>query len=207
MKIRSEEVMQNYLLLDKLEHEELIPFIKKYLNRRSAISFFYYSLNILLLLLGSIAIYANITYLNANIGNVIFHYCFGSTVSFLLIPIHEYIHVLAYKYVGASETSLDCNLKKFYFMALADKFVANRKEFTLIALAPFVVISSILIILAFFSSNYWQLTILGCALLHSAMCSGDFGLLGYFLFHKDKEVVTFDDVSNKVSYFFTLKKA
>lgn len=154
MKIRSEEVMQNYLLLDKLEHEELIPFIKKYLNRRSAISFFYYSLNILLLLLGSIAIYANITYLNANIGNVIFHYCFGSTVSFLLIPIHEYIHVLAYKYVGASETSLDCNLKKFYFMALADKFVANRKEFTLIALAPFVVISSILIILAFFSSNY-----------------------------------------------------
>jgi hypothetical protein len=37
---------------------------------------------------------------------------------------------------------------------------------------------------------------------HTAMCSGDFGLLNYFEFYKDKEIVTYDDVENKISYFY-----
>ena len=34
------------------------------------------------------------------------------------------------------------------------------------------------------------------------MCSGDFGLLSYFEFNKDKQVVTYDDIENKISYFY-----
>jgi hypothetical protein len=34
------------------------------------------------------------------------------------------------------------------------------------------------------------------------MCSGDFGILSYFELHKDKEVVTYDDIENKISYFY-----
>ena len=123
-------------------------------------------------------------------------------IAFLLVPLHEYIHVLAYKSQGATNTSYDANLKKFYFMALADKFVANKKEFEVVALAPFTSITTILIIFLFVVSHTWALTIVGILLTHTAMCSGDFGLLSYFEFHKDKKVVTFDDVENKVSYFY-----
>lgn len=34
------------------------------------------------------------------------------------------------------------------------------------------------------------------------MCSGDFGLLSYFEYHKNKHVVTYDDVENQISYFY-----
>jgi RNA polymerase sigma factor (sigma-70 family) len=39
-------------------------------------------------------------------------------------------------------------------------------------------------------------------LAHAAMCSGDFGLLSYFEYHKTKQVATYDDVENKISYFY-----
>ncbi|MBK9716025.1 MAG: hypothetical protein IPO85_00595 [Saprospiraceae bacterium] len=46
------------------------------------------------------------------------------------------------------------------------------------------------------------MTISSVLLAHTAMCSGDFGLLSFFDFHKDKEPVTYDDVENKISYFY-----
>ncbi len=87
-------------------------------------------------------------------------------------------------------------------MALADQFVANKKEFEIVALAPFTVITSVLALLFFFVSPIWTLTIVGTLLAHTAMCSGDFGLLSFFEFHKDKLTVTFDDIENKISYFY-----
>jgi hypothetical protein len=46
------------------------------------------------------------------------------------------------------------------------------------------------------------MTVLSIYLTHTAFCSGDFGLLSYFDFNKDKEVVTYDDRAGKVSYFY-----
>ena len=37
---------------------------------------------------------------------------------------------------------------------------------------------------------------------HATMCAGDFALLNYFEFHREKELYTFDDVKNKTSYFY-----
>jgi hypothetical protein len=119
-----------------------------------------------------------------------------------LLPLHEYIHVLAYKFLGANNTSYAANLKKFYFMALADKFVASKKEFEFVALAPFVVISSLLIVMLFVVRSEWTLTIASMLLAHTAMCSGDFGLLSYLQFNKKRQVVSYDDIENKLSYFY-----
>ena len=90
-------------------------------------------------------------------------------------------------------------------MALADKFVANRKEFQIVALLPFIVISTTLLILLCFAGQVWSFTILGVLLTHTAFCSGDFGLLSYFDYHKDKDVVTYDDIENRISYFYGKK--
>lgn len=203
MNISPEELELNgYKLLEKLPHNDLPPFLKQYLNKKNRIFFTFYSITLLLL---GIAVYFFIDNFYHNylkIADWFYHYCLGFSIAFLLIPIHEYIHVLAYKSQGAQNTSYDYNLKKFYFMALAHKFVANKKEFQIVALAPFVVISSILIIALFFSSYNLTLTILGTLFCHTAMSSGDFALLSFFEFHKDKEILTYDEIDEKISYFY-----
>lgn len=203
MKIRPEELTENgYVLLDKLEHKELIPFIKKYLNKRTYTSFFYYAINLVLFLIAIVFFVLDFQKPSFVFFDWLYYYFIGFSIAFLLVPLHEYIHILAYQSQGAENTSYDANIKKFYFMALADKFVANRKSFRVVALAPFLVISGILLVFLSFANHPWTLTILGILFCHTAMCSGDFGLLSYFEFHKNKEVVTYDDIENKISYFF-----
>lgn len=127
---------------------------------------------------------------------------YGIFLALALIPLHEFIHVLAYKSQGAKHTSYDANLKKFYFMAIADRFVANKKEFTIVALAPFVAISIVLFLLAVLSGPALSITFLSALLTHTACCSGDFGMLSYFAANKSKDVVTYDDKTKGISYFY-----
>jgi hypothetical protein len=203
MKIKPEELTDHqYVLLDSLAHHELVPFIRTYLKKKTKYVVIYYLSN---LLVAGLTVYLFVDqyhFKGFNLGNRFTHFAYGLAIAFALVPLHEYIHVLAYRSQGAVNTSYAANLKKFFFMALADKFVANQKEFQVVALAPFVVITTILIGLLWVLPGDWYLTIAGILLAHSAMCSGDFGLLSYFEYHKKKEVVTYDDVENKISYFF-----
>lgn len=203
MKIKPDQLTENgYVLLDELGHKELIPFIRANMKKRTKYSVFYYLSNIFIFVfVGYLFVQGN-NLPEYSIGDRFTHLSYGLAISFALIPIHEYIHVLAYKLMGASNTSYDTNLKKFYFMALADKFVANKKEFEIVALAPFILITSMLVILLFIANASWILTISGILLAHTSMCSGDFGLLSYFEFNKEKQPVTYDDVENKISYFY-----
>lgn len=203
MKIKPAEITEKgYVLLDQLEHRELVPFIRTHLKKPTKYSILYYGSNFLVF---AIAGYGFVTGMHSpdyNIGDRFTHFAYGLAIAFALIPIHEFIHVLAYKSQGAANTSYDANLKKFYFMALADQFVASKKEFEVIALAPFVLITSALIISVFIVNEKWELTISGILLAHTAMCSGDFGLLSYFDFNKDREIITYDDINKKITYFY-----
>jgi hypothetical protein len=203
MNIHPEELTKKgYAQLDELKHEELVPFIQLYIKKRTKYAVFYYASNIFLLGWVAYLFVHGFNLPDYSIGERFTHFSYGLAISLALLPLHEYIHVLAYRSQGAVNTSYDANFKKFYFMALADKFVANKKEFEVVALAPFIVISTTLVIFLFFVKPPWTLTIASVLFAHTAMCSGDFGLLSYFEYHKAKEVVTFDDVENKVSYFY-----
>lgn len=203
MKIKPDQLTEKgYILLDKLGHMELVTFIQTYIKKITKYSILYYLSNLLIFGLAGYLFITGFNKPNFDLGNRFTHFGYGLAIAFALLPLHEYIHVLAYKSQGATNTSYDANLKKFYFMALADKFIANKKEFEVVALAPFVLITTVLIILLFVVNPNWTLTIMGILLTHTAMCSGDFGLLSYFEFHKDKEIVTYDDVENKISYFY-----
>lgn len=203
MKIKPDELLENnYVLLGKLRHKELVPFIQTYIKKRTKYSVIYYLCNLIVFGLAGYFFVKGYSSADYDPGDRFTHFAYGLAIAFALLPIHEYIHALAYKSQGATKTSYDANLKKFYFMALADKFVVNKKEFEVVALAPFVVITTVLTILLFIVNSNWTLTITGVLLTHTAMCSGDFGLLSYFEFNKDKNVVTFDDSDNKISYFY-----
>lgn len=203
MNIEPEDLGTNgYVQLDRLAHKELVPFIRTYIKKRTTFSVLYYVANIFCFGLVGYFFTHEASSPHYQIGERFTHFSYGLALAFVLIPFHEYIHILAYKSQGAKKTSYDANIRKFYFMALADKFIANKKEFQVVALAPFVLISACLVILLFLVDGNWDLTIAGIMLTHTAMCSGDFGLLSYFEFHKDKDVVTFDDIKSGVSYFY-----
>lgn len=203
MKIKPEELShKGYVLLDKLEHNELVPFIRTYLKKRTKYAGSFYMINIALFGLVGYFFIQGYNSTNYSFGDRFTYFSYGLAISFSLIPLHEYIHVLAYKSQGATNTSYDANLKKFYFMALADNFVASKKEFEIVALAPFILITTALIILLFLANTNWVLTVSSILVAHTAMCSGDFGLLSYLEFNKEKRPVTYDDVENKISYFY-----
>lgn len=207
MKIKPEELTENgYVLIDQLGHKELVPFIRTYMKKRTKYSVLYYIGNFLILGLVGYLFVQGFNLPSYSFGERFSFFSYGLAIAFCLLPLHEYIHVLAYKSQGATDTSYDANLKKFYFMALADKFVANKKEFEVVALAPFIIITSTLIIGLLFANTNWTLIIASVLLAHTGMCSGDFGLLSYFEFNKGKQIVTYDDVKNKTSYFYELKE-
>jgi hypothetical protein len=195
MKIRPDQLPEKgYFLLDKLEHKELPVFLRKYLNKRTTISIVFYGLNIFFLLIAFFLFVVNFQQKMLTNLDWAYHYFIGFSIAFLLVPLYEYIHVLSYKSQGAKNTSYDSNIKKFYFLALADKFVANKNEFRIVVLAPFISITIILLLLLSISSYNRPLTILGILLCYTAMSSGDFAMLFYFEFNSDKEVVTYDNV-------------
>lgn len=203
MKIRPEELSERgYVLLDALGHKELVPFISTYMKKRTKYSLIYYLSNFIVFGFVGFFFVKGFDLPNYSFSGRFTHFSYGLAIAFALLPLHEYIHVLAYKSQGATNTSYDANLKKFYFMALADKFVANKKEFEVVALAPFIIISTTLTFVLIFVDPEWALTVASVLLAHTAMCSGDFGLLSYFEFHKEKQLVTYDDVENQISYFY-----
>ncbi len=131
--------------LDRLDHQELVAFIQRYIKKWNAYTGFYFLANALLNLLTAYLIfrgYGSPTYL---FGDRFTHFSYGIPLAFALLPLQKYNHVLAYRSRGATTTSFSANLRKRYFMALTDKFVANERKFTVVALSPFVLISALLL--------------------------------------------------------------
>ncbi len=191
-----------YTLLDSLGHKDIVPFVKEYMHKRTRFSTFYWISNLIAFGLVVVWFWKDYGVEGFTVDAGIAHFAYGIAFAFGLVPLHEFIHVLAYRSQGARHTSYDANIKKFYFMAIADKFVASRKEFHIVGLAPFVTISAVLLLLLLFTTQLWSFSVLGTLFTHTAFCSGDFGLLSYFDFHKDKEVVSYDDKEEGITYFY-----
>lgn len=187
MKIHPDKLfLPDFVMLQKIEHNALIPFIQTYLRKKTYSSLFYILANLIIFLSSVVTIFFYVRSGDISIPDSLSHFAYGIALSFLLIPLHEYIHVLAYKMLGAKYTSYDVNLKKFYFLAIADRFVANRSEFTIVALAPFVIITLGTSIMICLTPLLWKLIFFGELFTHTACCSGDFGFLSYFEYHKKK---------------------
>ena len=204
MKLKPQDLEKNgYELLCSLHHDELIPFLKESFQQKSNMVTWFNRWNIFLLFL--ICLLFLIDYFLAEDfkwGARFLYLSWGVLLSFLLIPIHEYLHSLAYRYVGARETSYDVNWKKFYFMAMADQFVANYKEFKIVALTPLVFISICFLVLLLFPIGLWKFAFLSLVITHSLFSSGDIAILNYFQRHRDKGLVTYDDKTKRMSYFY-----
>jgi hypothetical protein len=208
MKYFPEDIKSNprFVLLDELNYDNIVDFTAKYIRKRnSSMVFFYiFMVGTFLLVIGSLVY--GVVYHNREFGGIMKQYLYGLILSFsAMIPIHEIIHGIIYVLLGARKVYFGAEFKQFAFYAVADEFVTGKTGFYLLAVGPFLTIS-ILSLLGFILvpgiASYTYISIL---FFHTTMCIGDFALMSYYDTNKDKNIYTFDDIKNRVSYYYYLK--
>jgi hypothetical protein len=205
MNLTPSELLTNGYKLDiHLNHSELLPFVRLQLRTKNVFSAFYWLFNVaafctfIFFLIQEERLPTIECVLQAFLGVFVFF--------FVLLPLHEGIHGLFYKLKGATKVTFTAQWDKLVFYVLADKFVVNKKEFFWIALSPFVILNTLLIITMFFVTATWFWTLFGALMLHTGGCFGDFGLVSYFHNNRKQYPCTYDDTESKMSFFF-LKQA
>ena len=192
-----------FRLLKTLRYEEIVEFVFENIQKTNYSTRFYYFINALLLALiigFSIAGFKNDLFIFGNYAKFFF---FGMIAgSILVIPLHELLHGIAYKFNGAPRIDYGADLKQGIFYVAANNYVIGKKEFKIVALTPFAVINiAAFITLSFLTPHYFIMTLF-FLLFHNIMCIGDFAMLSYFLRHNDKELYTYDNHKEKRSYIF-----
>jgi hypothetical protein len=120
-----------------------------------------------------------------------------------IIPIHELLHGLAFKLMGAKKLTYGANLKEMVFYVTAGGFVLNKGKMYFLALVPFIIFSVVFGIMSFSAIPF--IKGLGALLLafHTSCCIGDFALMSYFYVQSGEgEVFTYDDTETKTSFYF-----
>jgi hypothetical protein len=184
-------------------HYDLIPFVVKYLFRKNTITLSWLMIMVAFFMWWIAAIVDGCFYGTFTFGSVLFDSGIGFFFTFLLIPVHELLHGIAYKICGASHVAYKANWRQLYFMAVADGFVARRKPFYFIGSLPFIVISTALLVPVFYTDPGIRLALLSALWLHASMCAGDIGLMSFFAENRRRDVVTFDDVPGGKAYFMS----
>ena len=190
---------EGYSTKEVLDHDDLLPFVKQNFHNRNLIIYLFWvqGLTGLAFLIYTVYNMADI----ASFWMIILWIFAGLFSTILLVPVHEGLHGLAYKICGAREVSYGANWKQLYFTASAHLFTANFRQFLVIGLAPFIMISISAISLYMIASDQLKLFIASSLWFHNLMCVGDFSILGYFYQYRNYSPVTFDDMDTKRSYF------
>ncbi len=192
-----------YVLRESFDYKtELMTFVQQSLRKWNRVTGTYAALNVLLLIL----MVAQLAWLVASgvakVGAVLGYMSYGFTFAFLLVPVHEGLHGLAYYRMGAPKVTYEANWRQFHFVAVADRFVADRREFWVVAFTPVVLLTLTLVGVGLCLPPLWRLTLFATALIHAALCSGDFALASYFWENRHRHLVTYDDAPGQRVWFY-----
>jgi hypothetical protein len=196
-----------FVFLDALHYDDIVEFASKYIRKRTrSMTFFYISLlGMLLLVIGALAF--GMIHHNRAFGGIMKQYLYGLIISFsVIIPIHEIIHGLIYFLLGARKIRFGAEFRQFAFYAVADEFVTTKKGFYLLASSPFLLITLLNLAGFIMVPGVASYTYISIIFFHATMCVGDFALMSYYDTHRDKDIYSFDDVKNKISYFYYKNK-
>jgi hypothetical protein len=208
MKYKPGDIKSNprFVLLDELNYDDIVEFTGKYIRKMNPSMIFLYVFMVATFLITIAALVYGMIIHDRDFGSIMKQYLYGLILSFsVMIPIHEIIHGIIYVVLGARKVRFGAEFKQFAFYAVADDFVTGKTGFYFLAAGPFLLVT-ILCLLGFIMvpgvASYTYISIL---FFHTTMCIGDFALMSYYDYHKDKKIFTFDDVKNRVSYFYYLK--
>ncbi len=187
-----------YELLRELGFNDIMPFVTEYYwRRRTALTILHVVLTVAFLGLWLA------TGLNNGIALDEWLTSWGSAfILFLtLLPVHEALHGLVYRLCGATDVRYGILWRQAAAYATAHHFVADARQFTWVAVTPFLVINGALLLGAAVLPD-WRALLLGALFWHTTGTAGDFALLNYFRLHRDREMYTYDDADSKKSYFY-----
>ncbi len=189
---------RRFRLLDRLEHQNLMPFLQQYyFNLRSPLI----RLHFLILAAYLLAAYFAARGTAAAGQDWVLLSCFAVLLFIPLIPIHEAIHGLVYRLLGARDVRFSVSLRQFYAYAIADSFVVGRREFAWLALAPSLLINGVLLAVALAAPGA-RFFALALSIVHYSATGGDWALIAYFWEHRARPVYTYDDAPARLSYFY-----
>lgn len=186
-------------------HQEIKTFVQESLKTKGPFKVIYLILaTVSGVILGGMLGFSITTWITQGTAQLTIQVVLGLVFSFsILIVIHEWIHGLTYKFFGAKNVYYGCSLKKFVFYAASDGDVVNARQFRIIALAPFVVISTLcLILMAILPTYFFCLaTIL---FSHILFCGGDFAFIHFMTQYDMHRLHTHDDRKKEETYFYYL---
>jgi hypothetical protein len=195
------EDQAKYRQILKIPYSELVEFVLDYIWRRTRLMVFFWSVCILFLGI-AITVRINISeYFQFK--NILFHSILGFAIfPVLCIPVHEFLHIIPFLLSGAKRIRIGIDLKQYIFYVTAHKHVTSPKQFSFIALVPFIVFSVVLLILIYFLPGLWKWSLSVLLFVHTTMCAGDFAMMNFFHINRHRKIYTCDDTDRKESCFY-----
>jgi hypothetical protein len=94
------------------------------------------------------------------------------------------------------------DLKQYLFYVTAHRYVTTQLQFSIVAVAPFLIISAGMSFLVLYLPGLWKWSFSLFLFVHATMCAGDFALLNLYFLNRDKKIYTWDDIDKKEAYFY-----
>ncbi|KXX69406.1 hypothetical protein AVL50_19185 [Flammeovirga sp. SJP92] len=188
-----------------IKHEDFKHFLIEQLKNKSLLIRLYSALQIIIsILFIAQVVYDFIQLFRTNENEHLISFLFVIPLIPLLIIIHELLHGLGYKIVGAKSVYFGMELKKFMFYAGSDRERIGGRKFLFIILLPFVVISLGLLLYLILDFSHYRL-ILFLSFFHILSCSGDSALLN-FIFINGIDCVETEDfrAEQKTNYYIKM---
>lgn len=187
----------------ELDFDDMIPFVLDNIKKRSFFSVLYAVLNTALLVFIIYEIISGLMSRQLTWSLIIKQSLTGIFAgSILVIPVHELLHGIAYRIIGARAIRFGADLQQFIFFVTADRYPVTGKELYFLAMTPFVVIN----LLAAVITILWfpQAILFSSFFLfsHNIMCIGDFAIVNCVRQQAPRRVYSFDEIENKKSYFY-----
>ncbi len=121
--------------------------------------------------------------------------------SVVIVPVHEGIHAVTYKAIGAPAVRFVAEWRKGLIYTIADRFVVNQREYLRLALTPLIAISVVLGGLYFLIPER-DLLIAGLLCFHTLSCIGDIAIVNFLWTRRDHVIFSYDDLKLHKSYFY-----
>lgn len=188
-----------FRLIERIHYSEMLNFVIDYLKRKSSLMIAYWLLCIVFLLV-ALSIRISIT---GSYPKIFLHSLLGMIILPLIsIPIHELLHIIPYYFSGARNIRMGMDLSQYMFYVTAHRYVASSRQFRLVAIFPFIILSIISVFLIYILPGTWKWSISLFMFVHATTCAGDFALLNFYYLNRDKNILTWDDADKKEAYFY-----
>ncbi len=200
LEVATPNLIEQFQLFETLDHASVHGWTRQHLFRIDWITACYWLLN--LAVLGMIVLLWRRAGLPLWDGFT--KLCLGMVLGWVvLLPIHEHLHALAYRLVGASSVSVRYELRRMTALCVAPGQVVASPAFAVVCLAPLVVLNPLLVILTFaLPTGTPAILVAGALLAHTGACSGDVSFLQFLWSQRRHQVFTFDDATHHRTYFY-----